>query len=99
MDAIRQPFDSLSQQGLRDLEALLVGYGFHPIKCEKGAILLRPDRVFCLCCGERVNADTFVATKGFCPKCEGESCSDTETAAEFFNNHNKIGYILRTLVS
>jgi hypothetical protein len=77
---------------LRHVEARLVSLGFHTAGVERDTILVRPDKLFCLCCGEPISLDQFTFCMG-CGPCDTGRCHDHAT--EFFTNHQKLQLFLQ----
>lgn len=89
---------------LRHVEARLVSLGFHTagIAHDPGqgaigqdVILVRPDRLFCLCCGTPISLEQFMFCMG-CGRCDVGGCQ--KDAAEFLKNHNWLARCMAEVV-
>jgi Zn finger protein HypA/HybF involved in hydrogenase expression len=87
---------------LKDIEALLVTYGFVPVRavCHQShsIIYLRDHSLFCLCCGLWIPKETWKAYAGYCPHCHGGHCEQFVDIVEFLSAHNRLGRILQRVL-
>jgi hypothetical protein len=98
MELARLNLKIIDPEALRDLEALTVGYGFHPqgfkVGKNKSTLFFDADRLFCLCCGSRISSDVWKVFKGHCHECQGGTCSRSLLIPDFFGHHGKFGQLL-----
>ncbi len=88
---------------IRDLEALSVMYGFHPVRSfvddHGGVIVFNIDRLFCLCCGSSISVGQHSFTPFECGECSAGACASSVLVGTFFEKHYKIDRLLRAVVS
>lgn len=92
----------LTLPALKQVEALLVMMGFHPAGIDRAAIntgghiLLHPDRLFCVCCGFKIDRLAWRTNTYKCQTCVRGNCRHL-TPEEYLDHHNKLGLIIQAV--
>ena len=93
--------EGLTPHAMEQVEAALIMLGFHPAGVEMqsrgGIILLHDDRLFCTCCGEKVDRLAWRTFHGQCHICFNNVCRHIRSAEEFLKDHNKLGLIIEAV--